>query len=156
MEDDLPHLEAEAVVEVAMMIHRHLTTMAPLRGNHVAAIPQPAVVEQGKSSGDQAFGVGHSVERRLVTWQAREINRGSKKLNKEAEDSSVAEPKIEGPAAGLVVVVTPERAARGLTILARQLRLQAGIRVQVSERRRDDEFNEIFVAWLMLGVLIRS
>ena len=132
VEDVRPLLEEEEEVEVAMMIHRHHTTMGPLQGSHEAVIPQPEGVERGKSNGDQASGPGRSVERRLVTWPVREINPANKKLNRGVEDFSVVEREIHEAAAGLEAAVMLERAVRGHTVLAHQLRLQAGTRAQGS------------------------
>jgi hypothetical protein len=134
VEGDQPHLEAGVEVRVAMMIHHHRTIMVLLQGRqHELATAQEAV-EQGKSNGDLAFGLGLWVELPLDIWLGTEIDHANQRLNKEVEGCSVVELPTQEATAGLEgAVVMLERAVRDQTALVRQLRLQVGIRALASD-----------------------
>lgn len=131
MEGDLPRLEvaAEAEVEVAVMNHHPLTTMALLQGRqHELPTPPPEAVEQGKNNGDLAFGLALSVELPLDIWLGIEIDPVNQRLNRGAEDFSVLERAMPEVAAGLEeVMVMLARAVRGHPAPIRQLHHQVGI-----------------------------
>jgi hypothetical protein len=149
VEGDLPRLEVaaevEMEVEVAVMNHHPLTTMALLQGRqHELPTPPPEAVEQDKNNGDLAFGLALSVELPLDIWLGTEIDPVNQRLNRGAEDCSVLEQAIPEAAAGLEeAMVMLARAARGHPAPVRQLHHQVGIPAPVSVPRSEGRSTDI-------------
>ena len=145
VDQDLAPFGEVAEVVAAMTILHHRTIMDLLQGKqHGAATLPHEAVEQDKSSGGLASGLGSLGELQLAIWLGIGINHVSQRRNRGA-DCSVAEVAMEEAEVGLEVKgTTPERAARGHILLVNRPHLQVDISAPDLDPRPGGRTGETF------------